>query len=1085
MMPSRRDRRRLQPAGTRWVLGVVAVLSLLTANRLWAQSDLALPAGPPTTTAPDTVVDLAADVVADNDIPPYHFSEVALTGRVDTDGRLARLKLALEMHINHAAGWYDVPLRLQQASVIGVQYEGPNKPIPVPPNDPDDGIHWLFKGAGKHRLDLDLVVELRPVSSGTNLQLTLPSGPSYFPPQLDITVPLAALSLDNGKDDGVTAVPTAAGETELRGKIQGNRVDLTWHAPMERRGSITRVLTAIALDSQEDRLRLQATQDLATDGQVSDVRVRLPTGFRLLSIAGRDYVSHEVNPQSSEWIDVHLASRERTDAQLEWLLESKSSLQPGSMLIDGFEVQGAVSQSGTVGIAPLAGFKLYRLSTEDDNGIHREEPRRLRTIRGVSQIKWAWRFDRQPLELAIELQEERPAFDIQTRAVATTRADQLDLELEYAIQVHAGRPQEFMLRWPAPGGEGWNLQSSDADVSVTDATDERSQFLGEFQRLTFSQPREGKFTLRLHYDRPLTPGPFEFSIPHIECERVLPTWLLLRGQDAVEPELELRDGQSRLTDSTAKNWLTAQDFNSDREQAYRLDDPQQPLVGVTTVFPREVRAETLVSLTRPSPQALQVFQQLQLDVKYGQLEELVFRWPDDFPVAWRAAGPAAIECRLASGEPLTAVTDGERLTVKMPEGKLGRLTVLLQYRFPLAPDAEQASIPIFVPIDHPLTSVRVEAPESGALQIEPAGDDWKRIPTALQPTWTTESAAQAFPAKLTRDVQTAEQHYGVEVLLAECQFDASGRSQMRVTYSMRNPPARVLLELPPAAEQLTAEWNGAAASGLFPDEELPDGRRIEIQLESTASIAAGRLVVAYQLPAIGDLNRFREIPVKLPTLPASVSVGLSALEIGLPNDYCLLTYPRGMSSLMEWRSGLVFQRQIQEAYANWRGQFLSAAAPRHQEQAAAQTATAGHLYAFWITGRAPSITFRTIPLWVLILVGSGLTLFLAFLLWSIPALRSVLTLLLIGFGIAVAGVFAPEAVELLLQPVLLGLLAASIAISLQSSRRVRELPAAADHSTRNERPRDSAAAGPGLPSNPNLQTTQLGVREMQESGSRS
>ena len=69
--------------------------------------------------------------------------------------------------------------------------------------------------------------------------------------------------------------------------------------------------------------------------------------------------------------------------------------------------------------------------------------------------KWGWRFDRQPFELRLDLQAERPTFDVRTRGVLTADADRLVLDLDCQVQVHSGRLSTLILKWPAPGIDRW------------------------------------------------------------------------------------------------------------------------------------------------------------------------------------------------------------------------------------------------------------------------------------------------------------------------------------------------------------------------------------------------------------------------------------------------------------------------------------------------------------------------------------------------------------------------------------------------------------------------------------------------------
>ena len=77
----------------------------------------------------------------------------------------------------------------------------------------------------------------------------------------------------------------------------------------------------------------------------------------------------------------------------------------------------------------------------------------------------------------------------------------------------------------------------------------------------------------------------------------------------------------------------------------------------------------------------------------------------------------------------------------------------------------------------------------------------------------------------------------------------------------------------------------------------------------------------------------------------------------------------------------------------------------------------------------------------IVLLGAGLALMLGVTLLKIPATRNILTLLVLGFLTALAGLWYPAPVEVLLQPALLGLTLACLAVLIDTLVK-RRAPAA-------------------------------------------
>lgn len=74
----------------------------------------------------------------------------------------------------------------------------------------------------------------------------------------------------------------------------------------------------------------------------------------------------------------------------------------------------------------------------------------------------------------------------------------------------------------------------------------------------------------------------------------------------------------------------------------------------------------------------------------------------------------------------------------------------------------------------------------------------------------------------------------------------------------------------------------------------------------------------------------------------------------------------------------------------------------------------------------------------IILAGAGLTLAIGLVLLRIPSTRHVLTILVVGFGLSLAGLWHLEAVQLLLQPAVFGLILAIVASIIESRIKRRQ-----------------------------------------------
>jgi hypothetical protein len=158
--------------------------------------------------------------------------------------------------------------------------------------------------------------------------------------------------------------------------------------------------------------------------------------------------------------------------------------------------------------------------------------------------------------------------------------------------------------------------------------------------------------------------------------------------------------------------------------------------------------------------------------------------------------------------------------------------------------------------------------------------------------------------------------------------------------------------------------------------------------------------------------------------------------VELPYRQHLFVQPKSYAPLYRWkRQGIFWVRSpqmTQESLAAWVN-----ADPKQMESL---FVTGGNFYLFHKIGSGTKISLQSMHRSVVVLVGAGLTLFISFMLLQLPATRNALTLLLIASSLAVAGVWYPTSVALLLQPAILGFCLACLAAFLDHLFRRPQLP---------------------------------------------
>ena len=189
---------------------------------------------------------------------------------------------------------------------------------------------------------------------------------------------------------------------------------------------------------------------------------------------------------------------------------------------------------------------------------------------------------------------------------------------------------------------------------------------------------------------------------------------------------------------------------------------------------------------------------------------------------------------------------------------------------------------------------------------------------------------------------------------------------------------------------------------------------------------AGSTVV-YRLPEADPLALATSLALEFPTFAESIWVNESDWEVLLPAGQHLLVYPHGLTPRFSWqRRGVIWHRLADASYLQERRAMWAGAAGE-------QSLVGDQLgYPFRTYGRLVRVEMWTMSQSLILLVGAGTSLLLGFWFWSFPQTRNMLSIMLLAFLFSLASLWYLEAIQLLLQPALIGLLLAGLASLLDS-----------------------------------------------------
>ncbi len=954
-----------------------------------------------------------------------------------TDDKLAEFDATIRVQVN-GDGWVRVPLSLNDAVLrdFGHRFEAPAAVRPngsedsesagetEPPvgdanfdgRDDDEGYVWRLRGRGVHELSLKMLVPVRLQSPTRRLQLDLPETAVS---SLELEVAEQPIAVTPPRD-AQWNVSTRGGTKSLVTMFGlGRRLDLSWEPRPRTKKSETslQAITLVDVRPNDRTVVLEATQQIqVVRGSVASLRLRLPSEFevrdltaRLLDEPGSESVRLELPTAKDGISEIALPSTlgERGRVELEWTLESAVPWTDGTVVVDGFGVESAASQSGEVAVDGLTGHDVVVRSTQN---VHRIDVSELgRPTPSIS----AFRFLRQPFEIRLDVSEIEPHYTVQPRFELAVDRDGVQLDGEMVVRVYRGALRELVVEWPDFDAEGWVLSPPNVPGLV-------EQFevtgTGPESRVRFAllDAATGELTLPIRARRTL--GDAEttpFTLPTMPAPYRLPTSLQLTRAIDVEPSLAALAKTSVRRESVPAGPTAA---GTVFVETLRVEPG--PHAFELSVEPRE-RTIVVEGELRPELEGdvLHVRERLEYDVRYGRVEFVELETSGDLPVVVLDGARTITPEWTEGGEP-----DGPRVArVALGEPRSGRFSLTV-VRKPL--DAgevveDESSLSLQFDVVTPANvdgwSTRLLSDPADGVDVEPVGGEWEAVAnTSAVRRWTSASPTR----RTTLRVRRSDESPGVLVrkALARTVFDAAGGSRTWARFEVERVSRRLVVQLPEGTVADRFSWNGRE---LRRDEVVAPRNGSPRYTLTVGSSDEGLLLVrSHTLPS--PTRVLSGVLAGAPELVGARSAEETVWELAFPADRYLLVPPADMTPGYRWQRAPLFWKRVPETTFADPVSWID-----DQEDEEERAAFEGrNSYVFSRVGPVAELEVRVAGRAYVVLFGAGLSLAMGFVLLKIPALRSVLVVLAVGFVLAVLSLWFPEPVMLLLQPALLGLLLA-------------------------------------------------------------
>ncbi len=964
-------------------------------------------------------------------------SKIEIDGTADDER--ANLNVAFTIRLQESDQPVSVPLYLNKAVLKHYTYHGDGEEIPFEKEDPELGYVWWFKGRGPHRLELSISVPLKKQLPSRRMVLSLP--PSPFS-RAQLTLPYASVSTKAFREQTFIDVKSVGeSKTTIEAIDLGSRFDLTWNQTIAAQPNEVSLesQTTIRAQIESESVLIRADQLVnSLQGQFEKLTVRLPFGAEEIKLDDPERLTYKIDPKTPHIAVVSLKEK-MNSAQLTWTLRLPIKFR--TLTLDGFLLEGARKQVGRIGLSISDGLRF----TAEPN-----DPSVLRINAGefpanMGPVVRAYQFLGQPFKLTTKFDDVKPYFQVKPQLTLKASTQQLELDGIFEYRVDRDSLNEVVLTWPDQKAEGWTIDSVDEPgVVESHSIDDKGQIT---VRLIKNQ--KDRFNLHLRARRPFKPNddvPFTLPRPKF-ASRLSAATVIVANADNVETELDAR-GETFMQPLSTSNLELPETVHHRKVTAYRVDTDEQSFSLRVTQHTQRIRTESLVEAKWEDNQ-FQIVQHLIYDVSYERLSQIRVTIPPSLD-SDRVRYFTSREIELTPEMLPTPSGAPRQVQLKLGEGQLGRFEIQARYLVPFAKDSAfetdaEIAIPIINSLDEPFSETRVSLVQPEWFDAEPvSASTWKPQASRQEAwQWLANGSPSSIPLKLVRSTH-ATGGGSVSHALISAQVDGTGKGIIRAQFRVTTRSTTLPVVLPATASPAKFFWDDQPVLARDLVESPPDSRKylIQVAVETDKGASPDHLLtIEYQDRFSSPLGWSETVELRPPELPKCLWYAQVIWQTGLPSGQHLFTYPTSATPMFHWqRTGFVWRRKSDLGSDELHQWVTPQSVKRPPESdVLVPQGTANH-YTFLQFGSPQPLTFQTLSSPMVLFFGAGFSLAVGFVMLRLMVLRHVMTLLLTSLIVALVGLWYSAPLELLVQPMIAGLVFPATAVLLESWVRNRNDP---------------------------------------------
>lgn len=923
----------------------------------------------------------------------------------------------------------------------------------VEPWDQASGNAALLRGAGEHKLILELSVPVRKSPAGRRLQLGLPGA----------AVSTARLRLGSAGAQVRAADRTAIEvEESTTGAVivatgLGTRLDLSWQPAMESGPTEVRweVFSQTLVNFVEGSTALvDITQRLQSvgGGTATQLDVRLPAGCELAALDGAELAEWTVSEPDGQQVRIRLRRAPTSPIELRWTLRLRGA-DAETATLAGLQVERALQQTGVLAIAASGDARISAEGTL---------PVRLQRV-GVAdlpvslrhpQLALAYRVLGAEWSLPVRLVPTTPFVAVEPEVRLIQREGELEFQVRVKGRVYRSGVTQLRFIWPEVSRPGWAVDIITGGLALDAVALAGADEAGG--QIRFPDPVRNEFDLRFRARGPVPAGATAITLPRFVVDEQAPTMLTVVAGESqsvrIEPGKAVSVRRLRTPERADERSLEA---GQRILGAYLVEAPDR--IGLdlaTTTEPPAIDVDSTLELSGVD-RRLAITQRFRYRVSHGRLDRLTFQTPPDEPISsWTFFGPDGRELIPQPVKPESSdPAAGGQGVVTFPPGQVVADEFTIEARYTRKAAVTELPIErgaIVVPLlragDVAHHGCQLVWRMRGGDGLSLADAAWQfEAETESSRTWRTVSTPASVTAQYERVVADYWRRVSVSRAWLNTEVEMDGTLRTHAHYRVVNCPAAFPVTLPPDARLTAVRWNGQTQALPAPVATSASGDQF---LLSAPQVGGEQLLTLdYEVRPDAELSFTDDLRIEPPRFARELWIAQLYWQLTLPDSYHLLTLPDGWTSQNEWRFDtwlfgrrpVMTQRQLAEWVGLERGTTAAATVTGERVE------RVGHRYLFTGGSVRKPLAARTMSRSVLILVGAGAALVLGFILVQVRQTRTVFTFLVLAFLLAVGGLWHAEVVAVLFQPALFGVTLAALTAWIDGQIQRRRLrPAVLD-----------------------------------------